>query len=256
MSSMKQSELEKLLAGVADGKTSVADALVTLKGLPFVDLGFAKLDNHRTLRCGFPEVIYTPGKTIKQLRQIVKERLSDSELIVLTKASPEIYEEIKSVSKRAEYNDDAQVIVIRQGQSKEKTGLVLVVSAGTTDIPVAEEAALVAELMDASVKRIFDIGVAGVHRTFAFLDDFKKARVIVAVAGMEGALPSLIGGIVSCPVIAVPTSIGYGTSYGGIAALLGMLNTCAPGVSVVNIDNGFGAGYIAGVINKMGNTKT
>lgn len=223
--------------------------LEKLRGLTFSDLGFAKIDHHRLLRRGFAEVIYAPGKTDRQLQAIVKERLKDGENILVTKADPPAYKAVKSAVPKAKYFEEARLVLIKQGKKHTPQGLVVVVTAGTTDIPVAEEAAITAETMGTKVERIYDVGVAGVHRLLAFQDKLTKARVIIAVAGMEGALPSLVGGIVSCPVIAVPTSVGYGASFQGITALLGMLNSCAPGVAVVNIDNGFGAGYLAAVIN-------
>lgn len=226
--------------------------LEKLRGLTFSDLGFAKIDHHRLLRRGFAEVIYAPGKTDRQLQAIVKERLKDGENILVTKADPPAYKAIKKAVPKAKYFEEARLVLIKQGKKHTPQGLVVVVTAGTTDIPVAEEAAITAETMGTKVERIYDVGVAGVHRLLAFQDKLAKARVIIAVAGMEGALPSLVGGIVSCPVIAVPTSVGYGASFQGITALLGMLNSCAPGVAVVNIDNGFGAGYLAAMINRTG----
>lgn len=224
--------------------------LEKLRGLTFSDLGFAKIDHHRSLRCGFAEVIYAPGKTDRQLQAIVKERLKDGENILVTKADLQAYKAVKRAVAKAKYFELARLVLIEQGKKCAPQGLVAVVTAGTTDIPVAEEAAITAETMGAKVERIYDVGVAGVHRLLTFQDKLAKARAIIAVAGMEGALPSLIGGIVSCPVIAVPTSVGYGASFQGITALLSMLNSCAPGVAVVNIDNGFGAGYLAAIINQ------
>lgn len=223
--------------------------LEKLRGLTFADLGFAKIDHHRSLRRGFAEVIYAPGKTDRQLQAIVKERLKDGENILVTKADPPAYKAVKRAVPKAKYFEEARLVLIKQGKKHTPQGLVVVVTAGTTDIPVADEAAITAETMGAKVERIYDVGVAGVHRLLAYQDKLAKARVIIAVAGMEGALPSLVGGIVSCPVIAVPTSVGYGASFQGITALLSMLNSCAPGVAVVNIDNGFGAGYLAAIIN-------
>ena len=247
---MKNEDLKGLLRDIRNGKKTVEEGFKVIKDLPFDDIGFAKLDTHRSLRCGFPEVIYCPGKTEKQIITIIKKRLSDSCPIVLTKADPKTAAAVKQLQADAEYFEDARLIILNKGEVK-KQGLVAIVSAGTTDIPVAEEAAIVAELMGAECERIYDVGIAGVHRVFAFKDILGKAKVIVAIAGMDGALPSLLGGLVSCPVIAVPTSVGYGASFGGLSALLTMLNSCAPGVAVVNIDNGFGAGYLAGMINRM-----
>jgi NCAIR mutase (PurE)-related protein len=247
---MLEKEIRSLLNSVKEGKTSVEDALEKLRELPFSDLGFAKIDQHRALRRGFPEVIYCPGKTPSQLQEIVKKRLEDAGNILATKADEEAFTSIKKVASKARYFESARLVVIEREKRSEKGGLVLVVTAGTTDIPVAEEAAITAELMGAKVERIYDVGVAGVHRLIAFQNKLSKARAIVAVAGMEGALPSVIGGMVGCPVVAVPTSVGYGASFQGITALLSMLNSCAPGVAVVNIDNGFGAGYLAALINR------
>lgn len=247
---MRENDLKSLLESVKAGKTDVAAALRQLKELPFTDLGFAKLDSHRSIRKGFPEVVYAPGKTKKQIVSIVNNRLQDEEPIVITRADEGVFETVQKQVPGAVFHEDAGLIVIAKGEPPATTGLVAVVTAGTTDIPVAEEAAIVAGLMGANVERVFDVGVAGAHRLFAHQELLHEARVIVAAAGMEGALPSLIGGIVSCPVIAVPTSVGYGASFGGITALLSMLNSCAPGIAVVNIDNGFGAGYLAGIINR------
>lgn len=247
---MLEKEIKSLLNSVKEGKTSIEDAIEKLRELPFSDLGFAKIDRHRALRRGFPEVIYCPGKTPSQLQEIIKKRLEDGGNILVTKTDEEAFKAIKKAAPEARYFESARLVVVEQQKRSEKRGLVLVVTAGTTDIPIAEEAAITAELMEAKVERIYDVGVAGVHRLIAFQNRLSKARAIVAVAGMEGALPSLIGGMVGCPVIAVPTSVGYGASFQGITALLSMLNSCAPGVAVVNIDNGFGAGYLAALINQ------
>ncbi|MFZ3062249.1 MAG: nickel pincer cofactor biosynthesis protein LarB [Actinomycetota bacterium] len=247
---MLEKEIKSLLNSVKKGETGIEDALEKLRELPFSDLGFAKIDQHRALRRGFPEVIYCPGKTPSQLQEIVKKRLEDGGNILATKASEEAFKAIKKAAPEARYFESARLILVEREKRCQKNGLVLVVTAGTTDIPVAEEAAITAELMGTKVERIYDVGVAGVHRLIAFRNKLSKARAIVAVAGMEGALPSLIGGMVGCPVIAVPTSVGYGASFRGITALLSMLNSCAPGVAVVNIDNGFGAGYLAALINQ------
>lgn len=247
---MRSEEIEKILIDVQANKIDVEDAVRLVRKLTFSDLGFAKIDHHRRDRCGFAEVIYTPGKTAEQLQAIVKERLKDKQSILLTKAGAETYEAVKKAAPQARYIETAKLIVIEKADKCAPQGLVVVVTAGTTDIPIAEEAAITAEVMGAKTERIYDVGVAGVHRLLAFQKKFTGARAIVAVAGMEGALPSLIGGMVSVPVIAVPTSVGYGSSFQGLAALLGMLNSCASGVTVVNIDNGFGAGYSAAMINK------
>ncbi len=251
---MDEQKVNRLLEDIRMGRTTVEDGVASLRHLPYDDIGFAKLDTHRSLRCGFPEVIYCPGKTEKQILSIVKKRISDSCPIVLTKVGPETAAALSGVKAKVEHFEDARLIVVNRPKKK-LTGLVAVVSAGTTDIPIAEEAAVVAEVMGSFVERIYDVGVAGVHRVLSFKDTLSKAKTIVAVAGMDGVLPSLLGGLVSCPVVAVPTSVGYGASFGGLSALLTMLNSCAPGVTVVNIDNGFGAGYIAGMINRASSDK-
>jgi NCAIR mutase (PurE)-related protein len=248
---MDISSLEKLLDGIKTGAVSVEEAADRLKNLPYEDLDFAKLDHHRHLRCGFSEVIYCPGKTPKQIATIVERLLKTGLPVLLTKANAAAYNAAKKSAPKAVYHETAKLVVVPGREPQGRKGLVVVVSAGTTDIPIAEEAAVTAETMGANVERVFDVGVAGAHRLFAHREVFDAATVVIAVAGMEGALPSLVGGIVSCPVVAVPTSVGYGASFGGVTALLGMLNSCAPGVSVVNIDNGFGAGYIAATINRL-----
>jgi NCAIR mutase (PurE)-related protein len=219
--------------------------------MPYDDLDYAKIDNHRLLRCGFSEVVYCPGKTADQITGIVRKLADRDEPVILTKADPVAFEAARQAAPTAAYHAAARLVIIPGKESKPPGGLVVVVTAGTTDIPIAEEAALTAETIGAKVERVYDAGVAGAHRLFAHAEILGQARAVVAVAGMEGALPSLVGGIVACPVIAVPTSVGYGASFGGVTALLGMLNSCAPGVSVVNIDNGFGAGYIAATINRQ-----
>lgn len=252
---MDKAGLEKLLNDIKTGSVSVEEAADRLKNLPYEDLGFAKLDHHRHLRCGFSEVVYCPGKTSKQVTAIVERLLPSGLPVLLTKANTAAYNAAKKSAPLAIYHEIAKLIVIPGREPPERKGLVVVVSAGTTDIPIAEEAAVTAETMGANVERVFDVGVAGAHRLFAHRDVFDTANAVVAVAGMEGALPSLVGGIVSCPVVAVPTSVGYGASFGGVTALLGMLNSCAPGVSVVNIDNGFGAGYIAATMNRLAKSR-
>lgn len=219
-----------------------------LKKLPFEDLGYARIDNHRCLRTGVSEVIYCQGKTLEQIKGIVQRISQNHANILATRAGREVYEAIREVVEECEYHEMARIVVVRP-KPLETAGNVTVVSAGTSDIPVAEEAAVTAEVLGSKVKRIYDVGVAGIHRLLNVCDDLFKANVTVVVAGMEGALASVVGGLVSCPVIGVPTSIGYGASFGGVAALLSMLNSCASGISVVNIDNGFGAGYQAHLIN-------
>ncbi len=248
---MDKELIEKLLREVKSGTLSVEEALTSFKRMPYDDLGFAKIDNHRALRCGFSEVVYCPGKNPEQIENIVDSLARQGLPLLLTKADETAYSSAKRAAPAAVYHKEANLVVIPGQEAVKERGLVAVVSAGTTDIPVAEEAAVTAETMGTRIERIYDAGVAGAHRLFAHQEIFNEANAIIAVAGMEGALPSLVGGIVSCPVIAVPTSVGYGASFGGVTALLGMLNSCAPGVSVVNIDNGFGAGYIAATINRQ-----
>ena len=232
------------------GQLDVEEALNRLRILPYEDLEFAKIDHHRDLRTGFPEVIYAPGKTPEQLTRIAQSMAKSSSRVLITRADPETYAIIREVMPEADYSELARTIVLKRDEEAQPMPGVLVVAAGTADLPVAEEAAITAELMGNGVERLWDVGVAGVHRLLEHLSMLQKARVVVAVAGMEGALPSLIGGLVSAPVIAVPTSVGYGASFQGLAALLAMLNACSPGIAVVNIDNGFGAGYMAGSINR------
>ena len=247
---MRKDELSEILESIKQGEMSVDDAVQRIAAEPITDLGFARLDHHRELRKGLPEVVYCEGKHIDMIRPIVESLLQNNTgNILLTRASVEIFEEVKKACPEAEYVKDARFVLIRR-EEQELVGKIVVVTGGTADIPVAEEACIVAELTGNSVERLYDVGVAGVHRLLAHTDTFHDAKVIVVVAGMEGALASIVGGLVECPVIAVPTSIGYGANLGGMAALLGMLNSCAMGVAVVNIDNGFGAGYIANLINK------
>jgi NCAIR mutase (PurE)-related protein len=249
-----ETKLKKLLREVQDGKTEWQRAFEQLKALPFSDLHFAKVDHHRSLRKGFPEVIYCPGKTTDQVTKIAAELLREGQPVMITRASEEVFAEIRKLAPNAQFNRDARIVLI-QKEKPDSTGFVLVISAGTADLTVAEEAASTCEAMGNRVDRLFDVGVAGIHRLLAHQEILSKARVIIVVAGMEGALPSIVGGLVSAPIIAVPTSIGYGASFGGLAPLLTMLNTCSPGIAVVNIDNGFGAGYIAGLINRLGAAK-
>ncbi len=234
---------------VKNGQMNVDDALGKLRTLPYEDLDFAKLDHHRDLRTGFPEVIYAPGKTPEQLTQIAQSMTKSSSKVLITRADPEAYDIVHKVLPEARYNKLARTIVLERDNETPLVPGVLIVAAGTADLPVAEEAAVTAELMGNDVKKLWDVGVAGVHRLLEHLSILQEAKVVVAVAGMEGALPSLVGGLVSSPVIAVPTSVGYGANFHGLAALLAMINSCSPGIAVVNIDNGFGAGYMAGTIN-------
>ena len=234
---------------IAGGKLTVGEAMKELKEFPFRDLGFARIDTHRDLRKGFPEVVFCEGKTLKQVQDIFSS-VSEGALVMGTRAGHDVFEAVMEVRPDAEYNETARIILA--GEKRRKSGKpIAVLSAGTADIPVAEEAAFTAEAMGNRVKRVFDIGVAGIHRALASRKDFADANVVIVAAGMEGALASIVGGMVERPVIAVPTSVGYGAGFGGIAPLLTMLNSCAPGVATVNIDNGFGAGYMAALINKV-----
>ncbi len=247
---MDQKHLRDLLEEVRSGRMDTDSALHKLKTLPFEDLGYARIDTHRCVRTGVSEVIFCQGKTVSQIQGIV-ERISEHHANILaTRAGREVFEAIREVDGRCAYHEMAQIVVIRP-EPVERSGNIAVVSAGTSDIPVAEEAAVTAEVLGNSVRRIYDVGVAGIHRLLHVCEELFEANVAVVVAGMEGALASVVGGLVSCPVIGVPTSVGYGASFGGVAALLSMLNSCASGVSVVNIDNGFGAGYQAGLINRL-----
>ncbi|MDI6777082.1 MAG: nickel pincer cofactor biosynthesis protein LarB [Syntrophales bacterium] len=251
---MNEKRLREILLGIREKRLNIDEAVEGLKQLPFYDLGFAKIDSHRELRQGFPEVVYCAGKTTEQVVTIVRDLAEKTDHNILaTRAVREVYEAVAAEVAGAEYHDIARFIIIRRG-SQEKRGCIVVLSAGTSDMPVAEEAALTAEAMGNKVERVYDVGVAGIHRLFNYRDKLLAARVLIAVAGMEGALPSVVSGLVDKPVIAVPTSVGYGASFGGLAALLAMLNSCASGVSVVNIDNGFGAGYQASLINSLGDS--
>lgn len=243
---MDPAQLTELLQAVAAGGMGVDDAVARLSRLPFSDLGFAKVDHHRALRTGFPEVVLCPGKATEHLVAIMRELSSTGGNVLATRASAEQAAAVVAAVPNARYEAMARCIVVEQRPIKVwGGGTVLVICAGTSDLPVAEEAALTARLMGAHVERLSDIGVAGLHRVLAVQDQLRAARVLVVVAGMEGALPSVVAGLSGRPVIAVPTSTGYGASFGGLAALLGMLSSCAAGVTVVNIDNGFGAGYAA-----------
>lgn len=246
--------LRKLLEDIKEGKASVEDALVDLRDLPYEDIGFAKLDMHRSVRTGFPEVVLCEGKTCEQSIEIVKKLAARNDIVLATRVSGEVAQMIVSEVPGATYNELARMVVVsRQPDEVKQTTddkYIMVVCAGTADIPVAEEAAATAEAMGSRVERAYDVGVAGIHRLLDQKERIMDANVLVVVAGMEGALASVVGGMVSKPVIAVPTSVGYGASFGGLAALLAMLNSCAAGVVVVNIDNGFGAGYFAHQVNR------
>jgi NCAIR mutase (PurE)-related protein len=247
---MNSSALRQLFAQVRSKKLSPDEAVARLRHLPFEDLGFAKVDHHRVLRQGMPEVIFSQGKTPKQVAGIFARLAEHGGNVLATRASEEQYAAVSAQIPKAEYRPLARAIVLKRDRTRYGKGVIAVVSAGTSDIPVAEEAVVTAELMGNSVQHIYDVGVAGIHRLLAHREVLAKARVIIVCAGMEGALPSVVGGLVGVPVIAVPTSIGYGASFEGLAALLGMMNSCASNVSVVNIDNGFGAGYVASLINR------
>jgi NCAIR mutase (PurE)-related protein len=247
---MDYDALKDLLTQVQQGRLDLDGALARLKKLPFENLGYARLDNHRCLRTGAPEVIFCQGKTLAQIQGIVKGLSRDHANLLATRASAEVYAAIQEVTEDCIYHEEARIVVVHP-LIQDLTGNVAVVSAGTADIPVAEEAAVTAEVLGSKVNRLYDVGVAGIHRVLHVCEDLFQANVAVVVAGMEGALASVVGGLVSCPVIGVPTSVGYGASFGGLAALLSMLNSCASGVSVVNIDNGFGAGYQANLINRL-----
>jgi NCAIR mutase (PurE)-related protein len=244
-------QIETLLEEVSRGRTSVPDALERLKDLPFEDLGFAKLDHHRALRTGMPEVIFAAGKTTQQVAAIFARMAKAGGNVLATRASAEAFAAVAAVESRAIYHEAARAITLDQAPVRPGAGTVAVVCAGTSDLPVAEEAAVTARLMGNEVELIADVGVAGIHRLLAQKHALETARVHIVCAGMEGALPTVVAGLVNAPVLAVPTSVGYGASFGGVAALLGMLNTCAPNVSVVNIDNGFGAACIASLINHL-----
>jgi hypothetical protein len=248
---MDRARIEALLNEVRDGRTPVTDALNRLKDLPFEDIGFAKLDHHRALRTGMPEVIFAAGKTVAQVAAIFARMASAGGNVLATRATREMYEAVLAVEPRAEFHEIAHAITLTQTAPTPGKGTIAVVCAGTSDLPVAEEAVVTARLMGNTVELIADVGVAGIHRLLAQKNSLQSARVLIVCAGMEGALPTVVGGLVNAPVLAVPTSIGYGASFGGIAALLGMLNTCSPNVSVVNIDNGFGAACIASLINRL-----
>ncbi len=248
---MNVERLKTLLQQLTEGKTSVESVLEALKGLPYEDLGFVKIDHHRELRRGFPEVVLCEGKTSAQVAEIVKRMVAAGNNVLATRASAETYEAVKAREPRAEYHADARAITVVINPVKVRRNKVAVICAGTSDIPVAAEAAVTLRVMGNPVEEIHDVGVAGIHRLLDCAEKLREASVIVVVAGMEGALASVVAGLVDKPVIAVPTSVGYGASFGGVAPLLTMLNSCVPGVGVVNIDNGFGAGYLASIITAL-----
>lgn len=248
---MNERELKQLLEAVKNNDISVDEASEQLKTLPFADLGFANIDHHRALRTGYPEVIYGENKTPQQIVKIMEELAKHGGNIMATRCDKATWEYVQKHIPETVYYEDARIIGLIQNKDDDAQGVVAVVTAGTSDIPVAEEAAVTAEIMGRRVERVYDVGVAGIHRLLARLEVIRSADVVVAVAGMEGALASVVGGLVDVPVVAVPTSVGYGANMGGISALLSMLNSCANGVGVVNIDNGFGAGYLATMISKQ-----
>jgi hypothetical protein len=248
---MTQEQMRALFESVRSGAVDVDSALDRMRYLPFEDLGFAKIDHHRALRHGMPEVVFAQGKTPEQVAEIAARLASNAPNVLITRADLATADRVRERIPQAEYFPLSRALRVWCDRTVHGKGKIAVVSAGTSDIPVAEEAQITAEVMGNQVEAIFDIGVAGIHRLMNNRERFMDARVVVVCAGMEGALPSVVGGLVSCPVIAVPTSVGYGASFNGLAALLGMLNSCSSNVTVVNIDNGFGAGYVASLINRL-----
>jgi NCAIR mutase (PurE)-related protein len=251
---MDKEEIKRILQQFKSGQMEIKEVLDKLKHFPYNDLGFAKIDSHRQLRKGFPEVIFCQGKTVEQIIKIAKRIKETGGKIVATRATPEVYREIKKIIPEVTYFKEARIVAVEE-KKKVSSKYILVVSGGTADIPVAEEAAVIAELMGNRVERLYDVGVAGLHRLLTNSKKLLAANVLIVVAGMEGALPSVVGGLVDKPIIAVPTSVGYGANFQGFSALLTMLNSCAPGLAVVNIDNGFGAGYMASLINHLNEVK-
>ncbi len=248
---MDSNYIRKILELVKDGQKSIDEALSELKNLPYKDLGYAKVDHHRALRRGYPEVIFCAGKTPDHVKGIIEHMLPTGNNILATRATREMYEKVREICNNAEFNELARTITVRQKPVELTKTYIGIITAGTSDIPVAEEAAVTAEIFDNKVERLYDVGIAGIHRLYDNIDIIRGAKVLVVIAGMEGALPSVVGGLVDKPVIAVPTSVGYGAAFNGVAALLGMLTSCTSGISVVNIDNGFGAAYLASMINKL-----
>jgi hypothetical protein len=247
---MDQKKLRELLLEFREGRAGLDEAIERLRHLPYENLGYAHVDHHRAIRQGFPEVIFGHGKTAEQIAGIAGRLLTSSPNLLITRTDKQTYEQVKAIAGDAVFHESCGAITVTRDQTIRGKGLIAIVTAGTSDIPVAEEAAITAEIMGNRIERLFDVGVAGIHRVLSRRELLQSARVVVCAAGMEGALPSVVGGLVSAPVIAVPTSIGYGASFGGVAALLGMLNSCASNVTVVNIDNGFGAGFVASLINR------
>jgi NCAIR mutase (PurE)-related protein len=247
---MTEEQIRKILEEHKAGGISSEDALHRLQGLPFEDLGFANIDHHRSLRQGFPEVIFGQGKTVDQVGGIVESMHKHDHNILVTRSSPAQFDRVKQIAPEAEYHEGARAVTVIKDKRMHGKGTVMVVSAGTSDMPVAEEAVVTLRVMGNTVDSLYDVGVSGLHRLLDRRERLAKARVLIVVAGMEGALPSVVGGLVAAPVIAVPTSIGYGASFNGMAALLSMLNSCASNVTVVNIDNGYGAAVVASLINR------
>jgi len=244
-------ELKRLFEQVRNKKVSADEAVQKLRHMPFEDLGFAKVDHHRSLRVGMPEVIFGPGKDPAHLADIFSKLAERGNNVLATRVNDEQVRAVRKRLKKAEHNKVARTLSLRQDNEQTGKGKIVIVCAGTSDVPVAEEAAVTADLMGNEISRVYDVGVAGIHRLLAHKSELSEARVLIVCAGMEGALPSVVGGLVGVPVIAVPTSVGYGASFGGLTALLGMMNSCASNVTVVNIDNGFGAAYVASMINKL-----
>ena len=247
---MNEEKIKSLIDRIRSGELTNDDAVGILKTLPYEDIDYACIDHHRPIRTGQPEVIYSEGKTDNQVKEIALRLIANNSVVMATRASNELFEFLKPFFKKITYNSHGRIIIIGDIPAPVTDKRILVITGGTTDIPVAEEAAVTAEVMGSPVDRLFDVGIAGVHRILSKINLLQSANVIVAVAGMEGALPSFAAGLVSRPVIAVPTSVGYGANFGGVSALLTMINSCVPGVSTVNIDNGFGAGYLAAIINR------
>ncbi len=248
---MTEEQIRRILEQYKEGTLRADEALARLRTLPFEDLGFANVDHHRSLRQGFPEVVFGAGKTVEQVGRIVESMYKHDHNILVTRTTVEHFQRIKQIAPEAEYHEAARAITVHKNNAIQGKGTVMVVSAGTSDIPVAEEAVVTLKVMGNNVESVYDVGVAGLHRLLDRRDQLTRARVLIVAAGMEGALPSVVGGLVSVPVIAVPTSIGYGASFNGVAALLGMLNSCASNVTVVNIDNGYGAAVVASLINRL-----
>ena len=252
---MDTEQLKKLLERIKSGDVNVDEAIGQLRRLPFEDLGFARIDHHRQIRCGFPEVIYCPGKTNEQIIEIFQRLAKTGNNVLATRAEQNVFDELADNIPAAEYDAAARTITLQQKEHEPTTSYIAIVTAGTADMQVAAEAKVTAEIMGQQAKMLCDVGVAGLHRLLGHLEILHHANVIIVVAGMEGALASVVGGLVDCPVVAVPTSVGYGASFDGLAALLAMLNSCAAGITVVNIDNGFGAAYAASLINRKINQK-